>query len=114
MLVHVFLINEQVGAFKKRNEDAEDREAPLFLLFGQILRRAIAPQQVQVGIIKHELEEFAVLVGEALEKFLLLTLPFLALLKDEHDDRKRKCKRIHDIEHHFAILEQGHDGNMIT
>src|SRR5271155_897763 len=106
MLVHAFLINEQVGAFEERNKDAEDRVAPLLLLVRQVLRRARAAKQVEVGVIEHELQEFTIFVRKALENFLFLALPFLALLEDKHEDRKRERKGVHDVEHHFAILEQ--------
>src|SRR5580692_10181038 len=69
---------------------------------------------MQVGVIEYELQEFAILVGKTLEDFFLLALPLFALFEDEHDDRKRERKRLHNIEHQFAILEQGHDRDTIT
>ena len=112
LLVHALFVYEQISAFEERDEDAEDRETALFLFVGEIVARGLAAQQLQIGVVEHELEELAVFVGETLENFLLVVHAFFALFQKENDDRERQADDGDDVAEKFEKFEKRHTALM--
>ncbi len=115
LFIHPRLVDEQVGAFEEGDEDAENREAAFFLLLGKLDARAFSAEEVEVGVIEHELQELAVLVGEALEDFLLVVHALFALVDEVDDDRERQAHDSDDEAEKLEGLEEvaGHDGGRL-
>jgi hypothetical protein len=116
LFVHLRFIDEEMGAFEERDEDAKDREAALLLLLGEFDARAFAAKEVEVRIIENEFEEFAILVGEALENFFLIVHAFFALFEEEDDERERQTHDGDDVAEKLEDLEEvvGHGARAIA
>src|SRR5690606_15592805 len=61
-----------------------------------------------IGVVEHQLEELAVLVGQPLVDLLLLVLPLALLLEEEHEDGEGQAEDRHQVAAEFEPLEPGH------